>query len=229
MKVLFEDNHLIVVNKPTGVLSQGDNTGDKSIMDSVKAYIKKKYDKPGDVFLGCVHRLDRVTSGAIVFAKTSKALTRMNQLMKDRKISKSYVALLDERPDVPSGKLVHYLRKNHKANYVVVTDEMKPETKKAVLNFEMMANILNTCLVKVTLETGRPHQIRAQFSHVGAPICGDTKYGGSKQDSYKKGIFLHSYALEFIHPVKKEKVRITCSPENKSKWKEYGDFVRNLR
>ena len=229
MKVLFEDNHLIVVYKPTGVLSQGDSTGDKSIMDSVKAYIKTKYNKPGDVFLGCIHRLDRVTSGVMIFAKTTKALTRMNQLMKDRKISKSYVAILDERPPLPSGTLTHYLRKNHKANFVVATDEQKPETKKAVLKYELLANILNTCLVKVHLETGRPHQIRAQFSHIGTPISGDTKYGGSKQDSFKKGIFLHSYALEFIHPVKKEKVRITCPPENKSKWKEYGDFVRNLR
>lgn len=228
MKVLFEDNHLIAVSKPQGVLSQGDETGDRSIIDDVKAYLKKKYNKPGDVFLGSIHRLDRVTSGVIIFARTSKALTRMNQLMKDRKISKSYIAILDVRPDKPPGKLTHYLRKNHKANYVVVTDKQKPETKKAVLEFEMLANIQKTCLIKVKLETGRPHQIRAQFSHIGSPICGDTKYNGSIQDSYKRGIFLHSYALEFIHPVKKEKVRITSSPENTSKWKEYREFIADL-
>jgi 23S rRNA pseudouridine1911/1915/1917 synthase len=229
MKILFEDNHLIAVLKPNGVLSQGDITGDKSIMDDVKAYLKKKYKKPGDVFLGSIHRLDRVTSGLILFARTTKALTRMNKLMKERKINKSYIAILDERPDLPMGKLTHYLRKNHKANYVVVSDTDKPETKKAVLNYELLANIENTCLVKVNIETGRPHQIRAQFSHIGAPIAGDTKYNGSKQDSYKKGIFLHAYSLDFIHPVKKEKVRITCSPPDKSKWKEYSDFVKTLR
>jgi 23S rRNA pseudouridine1911/1915/1917 synthase len=228
MKVLFEDNHLIAVFKPAGTLSQGDSTGDKSIIDDVKAYIKNKYKKPGDVFLGSIHRLDRVTSGVIIFARTTKALTRMNQMMKDRKISKTYICILDERPSVLPGKLTHYIRKNHKANYTVVSDKEKPETKKAVMNFQLLANILNTCLVQVKLETGRPHQIRAQFSHIGSPICGDTKYGGSKQDSYKKGIFLHSYSLEFIHPVKKEKVRITSSPNFISKWKEYKDFITDL-
>lgn len=229
MKVLFEDNHLIAVYKPIGALSQGDITGDKSIMDDVKAYIKNKYKKPGDVFLGSIHRLDRVTSGVIIFARTSKALTRMSNLMKNREIKKSYICILDERPTSPPGKLTHYLRKNHKANFTVVSEKKKEETKKAVLHFEMLANIQKNCLVKVELETGRSHQIRAQFSHIGSPICGDTKYNGSIQDSFKKGIFLHAYSLEFIHPVKKEQVRITCSPNFVSKWKEYKEFISDLK
>ncbi len=228
MKILFEDNHIIAVYKPIGILSQGDDTGDSSMIDLVKAYIKNKYNKPGAVFLGSIHRLDRVTSGVMIFAKTSKALTRMNKAIKERKVQKTYIAILDNRPDNPSGTLTHYLRKNQKANYVIVSRKQKPEFKKAILHYELLANIQKTCLVKVSLETGRPHQIRAQFSFLEAPICGDTKYNGSLQDSYKKGIFLHAYSLEFIHPVKKEKIRITCAPDYISKWKNYKDFIKDL-
>ncbi len=224
MKVLYEDNHLIAVDKPVGVLSQGDSTGDASIMDDIKAYIKKKYNKPGDVFLGCVHRIDRVTSGVIVFARTSKALTRMNQLVKDRKISKSYMAVLDERPMEPSGTLTHYLHKNHKANFTVVYDSAQADRKKAVLTYELCAELNSKFLVKVALQTGRPHQIRSQFSHIGCPIVGDTKYRGSKDNQIKKGIYLHSYQLEFIHPVKKEPVLITSKPIQKGMWKAFKDF-----
>lgn len=224
MKVLYEDNHLIAVDKAVGDLSQGDSTGDKSIMDDIKAYIKNKYDKPGDVFLGCVHRIDRVTSGVIVFARTSKALTRMNELVKNRNIKKSYLAVLDERPMEPTGKLIHYLHKNHKANFTVVYDVNKPESKKAVLNYELCAELNSKYLVKIALETGRSHQIRSQFSHIGCPIVGDTKYGGSKDNQMKKGIYLHSHELEFIHPVKKEPIRITCRPLNKGMWKSFKDF-----
>jgi len=225
MKVLYEDNHLIAVDKPVGVLSQGDSTGDASIMDEIKEYIKKKYNKPGDVFLGCVHRIDRVTSGVIVFARTSKALTRMNQLVKDRKITKSYLAVLDERPMDPSGKLVHYLHKNHKANFTVVYDKQKPESKKAVLNYELLAELNSKYLVKVNIETGRSHQIRSQFSHIGCPIASDSKYGGSKDNQLKNGIYLHSHQLEFIHPVKKEPLRITSTPNNKGMWKSFKAFI----
>lgn len=225
MKVLYEDNHLIAVHKPTGVLAQGDSTGDKSIMDEVKQYIKNKYKKPGDVFLGCIHRIDRVTSGVIVFARTSKALTRMNQLIKDRKIQKEYYAILEERPDQPAAKLVHYLRKNHKANYVVATLDQRPETKKAVLSYELMAEMDSRYLVRVDLETGRPHQIRSQFSSIGCSILGDTKYGGTKDNAYKNGIYLHAHEVSFVHPVKKEPLRITSTPDNRAAWKQFKSFI----
>ena len=225
MKVLFEDNHLIAVNKPVGTLSQGDITGDKSIIDEVKEYLKKKYKKPGEVFLGSIHRLDRVTSGILVFARTTKALTRMSALMKNREIKKSYLAILDNRPLEPQAKFTHYLRKNHKANYVTVSDDEKPETKKAVLSYELVAEIEHRSLVKIDIETGRPHQIRAQFSHMDCPITGDTKYGGSKQNNYRSGIYLHAYRLEFIHPVKKTSVRLNCKPVNSAMWKVFREFM----
>ncbi len=225
MKVLFEDNHLIAVYKPNGVLSQGDSTGDKSMIDEVKAYIKKKYNKPGDVFLGSIHRIDRVTSGILIFARTSKALTRMNQMLKDRKISKTYLAILDERPDNPSGKLVNYLRKNQKANYVIVVDKDKEGAKKAILNYEMIAELESKCLVSVNLETGRPHQIRTQFGYIGCPVTGDTKYRGSKRSELKGGIYLHSYELQFLHPVGKAPIRITAKPDAVGYWKTFKDFI----
>lgn len=225
MKVLFEDNHIIVVNKPAGVLSQGDITGDKSIIDEVKEYIKKKYNKPGEVFLGSIHRLDRVTSGVLVFARTSKALTRMSAQMKNREIKKTYLAILDNRPLEPQDRFVHYLHKNHKANYVTVSDVAKPDTKKAILSYELVAEIEHRSLVKVDIETGRPHQIRAQFSHMDCPITGDTKYGGSKQNNYKSGIYLHAYRIEFIHPVKKTKMKLKCSPPKSGMWKPFNEFT----
>ena len=225
MKVLFEDNHLIAVDKPIGVLSQGDKTGDDSIMDEIKAYIKKKYNKPGDVFLGCVHRIDRVTSGVILFARTSKALTRLNKLIKERKAHKTYLAILDERPPEPNGKLIHYLHKNQKANFTVVYFEEKPESKKAILTYELLAELDGKYLVKVKIETGRPHQIRSQFSFIGCPITGDTKYGGSKDNQIKKGIYLHSLQLEIVHPVKKEPIRIYGKPLNKGLWKTFREFI----
>lgn len=225
MKVLFEDNHLIAVYKPNGVLSQGDSTGDKSMIDQVKAYIKKKYGKPGDVFLGSIHRIDRVTSGILIFARTSKALTRMNQMLKDRKISKKYLAVLDERPADPSGKLVDYLRKNKKANFVIVVDKDKEDAKEARLKYNMLAELDSKYLVSVELETGRSHQIRAQFSHIGCPITGDTKYKGSKRSELKGGIYLHSYELQFLHPVGKAPIRITTKPEAVGYWKTFKDFM----
>ena len=224
MKVLFEDNHLIAVNKPCGILSQGDSTGDETMIDEVKVYIKEKYKKPGDVFLGSIHRIDRVTSGILIFARTTKALVRMNELVKARKISKKYLAVLDERPMEPSGKLVNYLRKNQKANYVVVVEEEKEGAKKAVLNYELIAELDGRYLVSIELETGRPHQIRAQFSYIGCPVSGDTKYRGSQHAELKGGIYLHSHQLGFLHPVKKEQINIKVSPPNIGLWKAFKAF-----
>lgn len=224
MKVLFEDNHLLAVNKPNGTLSQGDDTGDESMIEEVKAYIKQKYKKPGDVFLGSIHRIDRVTSGILIFARTSKALTRMNEIVKARKITKNYLAILHERPEEPEGKLVDYLRKNLKANYVVVVDKETEGAKQAILNYELVAELDGHFLVKITLETGRPHQIRAQFSNINCPIAGDTKYKGGKRDELKGGIYLHSHEMKFNHPVTKEPIRIMAGPPQVGLWKAFKEF-----
>lgn len=223
LQVIHEDNHLIAVNKPVGYLSQGDNTGDLTIMDYVKEYIKLRYNKPGDVFLGNIHRLDRPTSGAILFARTSKALTRMNALVKARKFNKTYLCITSTRPPQPSEKLVHYLVKNTNANYVTVYEKPVERSKKAILTYHLLAQIDGKFLLKIELETGRPHQIRAQMSHIGSPLVGDTKYGGMK---WRIGeICLHSWKIDFIHPVKKEPVEIEASTPDDHIWNSFRQFT----
>lgn len=223
LQVIHEDNHLIAVNKPVGYLSQGDNTGDLTIMDYVKEYIKLRYNKPGDVFLGNIHRLDRPTSGAILFARTSKALTRMNALIKDRKFNKTYLCITSTRPPQPRERLVHHLVKNTNANYVTVYDKSVDRSKKAILTYQLLAQIDGKFLIQIDLETGRPHQIRAQMSHIGSPLVGDTKYGGMK---WKVGeICLHSWKIGFIHPVKKEAVEIIASTPDDHIWNLFRHFT----
>lgn len=224
LPIIFEDNHLIAINKPSGMLSQGDQTGDDSAIDYVKDYIKVRYKKPGDVYLGSIHRLDRPTSGAIIFARTSKALTRMNELIRQRKIDKKYLCITDSRPPQPEGELVHFLRKNNNANYVTVYPKEVEYSKKAKLHYRMIAHLDGRSLVEVTLETGRPHQIRAQLSHIGCPLVGDTKYGGM-ETNYKGEICLHSFQLKFIHPVRKEPVVIRADVPATHEWKKFKDFV----
>ena len=224
LPIIFEDNHIIAINKPAGMLSQADQTGDDSAIDYVKDYIKVRYKKPGDVYLGSIHRLDRPTSGAIMFARTSKALTRMHELIRKRKVEKTYLCITDSRPPQPEGELVHYLRKNQNANYVTVYSKEVEYSKKAKLHYRMIAHLDGRSLLEVELETGRPHQIRAQLSHIGCPIVGDTKYGGM-ETNYKGEICLHSFRLHFTHPVRKEPVTIKADVPASYEWKTFKDFV----
>ncbi len=225
IKVLYEDNHLIAVYKPAGTLVQGDETGDVTMADLVKEYIKEKFDKPGDVYLGVVHRLDRPVSGVTIFARTSKALTRMNKLFADREVEKTYMAVINERPNDRGEKLVNYILKDKVKNRVRVFDTQRyKDAKRAELSYEMLAELGGHFLLKVSPKTGRPHQIRAQLAKIGCPIRGDKKYG-SVHHHRLGGIHLHSYGLSFIHPVKKEPVTITALPPNEQVWNMFKDYT----
>ena len=205
--VIYEDNHIIAVNKSAGVLVHGDATGDRTLSDMVKAYIRVKYKKPGDVFLGVIHRIDRPVSGVVVFARTSKALIRMNDLLRDKKISKIYTAIVWERPENMEGRLVHYILKDHKVNKVKALKKEKKGSKRAVLTYTFEAEISHYIKLTVRPETGRPHQIRAQLSAMGCTIVGDRKYGYRKFNE-DKSICLHCREMSFQHPVKKEPLTI---------------------
>jgi 23S rRNA pseudouridine1911/1915/1917 synthase len=209
LQVLFEDNHLIVVNKRVGDIVQGDKTGDKPLSDVVKEYIKVKYNKPGNVYLGVIHRLDRPTSGLVVFAKTSKALDRMNGMFRDKTIEKTYMAICQKTTIKPKGTLVNYLRKNTKNNKSTAFDKEIAGSKRAVLHYEVIKNLDNYLVLQIDLETGRHHQIRSQLSKIGAKIKGDLKYGASRSNK-DGGIHLHAREISFIHPVKKEPITITA-------------------
>lgn len=215
MDVLYEDNHLIVVNKNAGDIVQGDKTGDTPLSDKVKAYIKAKYNKPGDVFLGTVHRLDRPTSGIVLFARTSKALSRMNKQFREKKVQKTYWAVTEDAPTPAQGKLIHNLLKNEKQNksYVVEDDR----GKEAELDYKVLGHSERYHLVEVLPITGRHHQIRVQLSHIGAIIKGDLKYG-AKRSNKDASIHLHARKLEFTHPVKKEPIEIIAPPPNDPVW-----------
>lgn len=214
LEILFEDNHLIAVNKRVSDIVQGDKTGDKPLADFVKDYIKKKYDKPGNVFLGLPHRLDRPTSGIVIFARTSKALVRLNKMFQERDLKKTYWAIVSGTLKEPKASLVHYLTRNTKQNKSYAFDENKPLSKKAILLYEQIAKSDKYTLLEIELKTGRHHQIRTQLSKIGFPIKGDLKYG-SKRSNPDKGIGLHSRQLQFVHPIKKESVNIIAPvPEN---------------
>lgn len=217
--VLFEDNHLLIVNKPAGVLIQGDKTGDETLADECKSYIKKRYKKPGDVFLGIIHRLDRPVSGAIIFARTSKGLERMNALFRDRTIEKTYWAITKYKPPSTEGELVHYLKKVVTTEKVKVTASNKEGkgAQKAILTYKLIGRIGEFYLLEVKPETGRPHQIRVQLAKIGCPIHGDLKYGGEKSED-KSAIYLHSRSVEFVHPVKKENVRVDAKTPKDQIW-----------
>jgi 23S rRNA pseudouridine1911/1915/1917 synthase len=214
LQVLFEDNHLIAVNKPAGYLSQGDKTGDFSMVDAVKAYIKQRYDKPGDVYLGLVHRLDRPVSGVLLFARTSKALTRMNKLFAERDVQKTYWAIVGEQPKETEGTLVGFIYKDsekNKSKLLPKADSNRHQgAKKAELSYNLIARLGHNVLLEVKPKTGRPHQIRVQLAGIGTPIRGDIKYG-YREPNEDGNIHLHSRSLGFVHPVKKEGVLITAS------------------
>lgn len=216
-KILYEDNHLIVINKSPGELVQGDKTGDIPLVELVKAYIKKKYNKPGAVFLGVVHRLDRPTSGAVVFARTSKALTRLNAQFNERKTNKIYWAIVGNPFDRPSGSLTHWMIRNTKNNKSKAHIKEVPQSKKALLDFKRQMVMDHYSLLSIVLKTGRHHQIRAQLSAIGHPIKGDLKYG-AKRSNPDGSICLHARSLELDHPVTKERLSFTASPPKTALW-----------
>jgi 23S rRNA pseudouridine1911/1915/1917 synthase len=229
LQVIFEDNHLIAVNKPAGMLVHADATEDATLEDFVKEYIKIRYRKPGDVFLGTIHRIDRPVSGAIVFARTSKALTRMNELFKKREIEKKYWAITQERPSAISGTLEHYIAKDRSKNQALIYDQLSTraknnKAKKARLSYQLIAGADNRNVLEISLETGRPHQIRVQLAHSGTPIVGDLKYGAPFPMN-DATIALHSRSISFLHPVRKEPVTITADPPLNEEWSRFAEVL----
>lgn len=220
MKVIFEDNHLIAVNKPAGVLVQGDETGDESLDEMVKRFIKIRYKKPGDVYLATLHRIDRPTSGVVIFARTSKAAERMSKLFQTNGITKTYLAVTKDRPDPLSGSLKHYLSKNNETNIVKAYSTPKKNAKEATLDYEFVGELDKTHhLLKINLHTGRSHQIRVQLAKIGCIISGDLKYG-APSPNIDKSISLHCRSMSFIHPVTKEYVSIKADMPSNPIWRE---------
>lgn len=217
LQILHEDNHIIVINKRVGDIVQGDKTGDKPLSEVVKEYIKDKYNKPGEVFLGVIHRLDRPTTGIVLFARTSKALTRMNALFSNRETQKTYWAVVKNKPENSEDKLVHYLKRNEKNNTSKAHINEVPESKIASLDYKIMASLQNYYGLEINLHTGRHHQIRAQLAAIGSPIKGDLKYGFDRSNP-DGGIHLHARKLVFIHPVSKENIEITAPAPNDTIW-----------
>ena len=217
LQVLHEDNHIIVINKRVGDLVQGDKTGDKPISEIVKEYIKEKYNKPGEVFLGVVHRLDRPTTGIVVFAKTSKALTRLNELFSKRETQKTYWAVVKNKPPKNEDTLVHYLKRNEKSNSSKAHIKEVPESKRASLDYKIIKELNNYFALEINLHTGRHHQIRSQLSAIGCPIKGDLKYGFDRSNP-DGGIHLHAQKLAFIHPVSKEELVLLAPTPNEIIW-----------
>ena len=225
MTILYEDNHLIIVNKEASEIVQGDKTGDKPMSEMVKEYLREKYNKPGNVFCGVVHRLDRPTSGVIVFAKTSKALARLNKMFKEDKVEKGYWAIVQNRPRKQKETLTHYLIKNERINKSSSYDSEKPNTKKAILHYSIIAQSDNYFLLQVNLETGRHHQIRVQLSQIGCPIKGDLKYG-AKRSNRDGSISLHARSISFIHPVSQKKIEVVAPVPNETLWKAFENSVK---
>lgn len=224
MTILYEDNHLIVVNKSPGEIVQGDKTGDKPLSDIVKGYLKEKYQKPGNVFCGVTHRLDRPTSGVVLFARTSKALSRLNEMFRNGEVTKTYWAIVKNKPPKEEDTLVHYLIRNEKNNKSTAYDCEKPHTKKAVLHYRLMAASQKYYLLEVNLETGRHHQIRCQLAKIGSPIKGDLKYGAerSNQDG---SISLHARSIALIHPVSKLRIEVTAPVPEELLWQRFENAV----
>ncbi|MBP9153060.1 MAG: RluA family pseudouridine synthase [Flavobacteriales bacterium] len=223
IEILFEDNHIIAVNKPSGLLVQGDKTGDETLADLVKAYIKKTKDKPGDVYLGIVHRLDRPVSGVVLFAKTSKALVRLNKMFAERETKKIYWAVVTKRPQEETGKLVHWLRKDEEKNRSKAFNNEMKHTKFAELDYKMLRGSDRYTLLEVYPKTGRHHQIRVQLSKIGCSIKGDLKYGFNRSNS-DGSIHLHARAIQFTHPVSGESIKITApAPITDPVWKYFNE------
>ena len=223
MQILYEDNHIIVVSKTSGEIVQGDKTGDKTLCDSVKEYIKEKYAKPGNVFLGIAHRLDRPVSGIVIFAKTSKALSRLNNMFRDGEVHKLYWAITQNMPQKEEDTLTHWIVRNEKQNKSYAYDREKPGSKKAMLHYKVISSSDNYTLLAVNLMTGRHHQIRCQLSAIGCPIKGDLKYG-SRRSNNDGSISLHARKVEFVHPVSKQPMCIEAPVPDDRLWREISDF-----
>lgn len=225
LEILYEDNHIIAVNKAAGDIVQGDKTGDEPLSERVKAYIKKRYNKPGDVFLGVVHRLDRPVSGVVVFARTSKALSRLNKMLQEKSLKKTYWAMVKHLPDKDEGELQHYILKDSDKNKSYAFPKERKGAKLAILRYKLISSSASYYMLEVDLETGRHHQIRCQLAKIGSPIKGDLKYGFAR--SNKDGsISLHARRLEFIHPVKKEPVKIVAQPPKSDPlWAEFENIT----
>lgn len=217
LEVLFEDNHLLIVNKKSGDIVQGDKTGDTPLSEIVKAYIKATYNKPGNVFLGVVHRLDRPTTGVVVFAKTSKALERLNKLLRDKKVNKTYWAIVKNKPNKEEDTIIGFLKKNPKNNKSTLYHSEIEGSKKAVLHYKVIKSLNNYYLLEVDLETGRHHQIRCQLATIGCPIKGDLKYGFDRSNK-DASIHLHARKIEFLHPVSNEFISIEAPTPNDVIW-----------
>ena len=217
MIVVYEDNHIIVVNKTSSEIVQGDKTGDTPLSEMVKQYLKEKYNKPGNVFIGVTHRLDRPVSGLVVFAKTSKALPRLNEIFRNGEVKKTYWAIVKECPKETEGELVHYLVRNEKQNKSYAYDKEVKNSKKAVLHYKLIGHSQNYYLLEVDLKTGRHHQIRCQLAKMGCPIKGDLKYG-SPRSNPDGSICLHARTVQFVHPVSKEMIRLTAPVPEGNLW-----------
>ncbi len=217
LQVLYEDNHIIIVNKRSGDIVQGDKTGDKPLSEVVKEYIAKKYNKPGAVYLGVVHRLDRPTSGIVVFARTSKALSRLNKIFANKEAQKTYWAVVKDKPQKENDTLIHWLKRNPKQNKSYAHKNEVPDSKKAILDYTVIKKLDHYYVLEIDLHTGRHHQIRSQLSSIGCAIKGDLKYG-AKRSNPNGSIHLHARKLTFIHPVKKEELTITALPPSDPIW-----------
>jgi len=217
LQILHEDNHIIVINKRVGDIVQGDKTGDKPLSEIVKEYIKDKYNKPGEVFLGVVHRLDRPTTGIVIFAKTSKALERLNKMFSERETNKTYWAVVKNKPPKNEDNLIHFLKRNEKNNTSKAHLKEVPESKKASLDYKIIKELNNYFVLEINLHTGRHHQIRAQLQAIGCPIKGDLKYGFDRSNPYG-GIHLHARKLAFTHPVSKEQIEIIAPTPSDAIW-----------
>lgn len=211
MQVVYEDNHIIVVNKAPGEIVQGDKTGDTPLSESVKTYLKEKYNKPGNVFCGVVHRIDRPVSGLVIFAKTSKALERLNQMLREGKIHKTYVALVEGHPENSEGTLKNFLVSNGRINKTFVAKETDPEAKEAILEYKVLEKFDRYSMLEINLLTGRKHQIRAQLAALGHPIKGDLKYG-AKRSNPDGSISLQAQKIQFIHPVSHNQISLSLPP-----------------
>ena len=220
MQVVYEDNHIIIVNKQSGEIVQGDKTGDRPLSDIVKQYIKEKYQKPGEVFLGVVHRLDRPVSGLVVFARTSKALTRLNKMFAEGEVHKTYWAIVKNTPKQPEGTLTHWLVRNEKQNKSYAYTTEKPNAKKAILKYKVIGRSDNYTLLEVNLMTGRHHQIRCQLAAMGCPIKGDLKYGAPRSNP-DGSISLMSRHVEFTHPVSKLQIAVEAPLPEDSLWQSF--------
>ena len=221
-RILYEDNHLIILNKEPSEIVQGDKTGDEPVSEKLKSYLKIKYNKPGNVFLGVVHRLDRPVSGAVVFAKTSKALARMNKLLQKRELKKAYWAIVKNPPPAIEGELIHHLVRNQKNNKSYIYNTLRKNSKEAVLDYKLLKQSKDYYLLEVDLKTGRHHQIRAQLAAVGCPIKGDLKYGFPRSNP-DASVSLHSRRVSFIHPVSQKLIDIVAPPPSDPLW----DFFAN--